>query len=121
MMKWMESVMSHLHNLMPNPILKYQCQWPIPTRNRTLFLITLFCHVTLTLSHLLPNPILKDQCQWQIPTLESDSNIILPRDTAESPMATWRVISGSGAFMCDPNTGRFTPASFFIFSDQVLD
>src|SRR6266542_250834 len=28
---------------------------------------------------------------------ESDSNIILPHDTAESPMATWRVIGGSGA------------------------
>src|SRR6266540_1841488 len=52
---------------------------------------------------------------------ESDSNIILPRDTAESPMATWRVIGGLGAFTRDPNTGRFTPASFSIFSDQVLD
>src|SRR6266540_2800221 len=52
---------------------------------------------------------------------ESDSNIILPHDTAESPMATWHVIGGSGAFTHDPNTGRFTPASFSIFSDQVLD
>ena len=52
---------------------------------------------------------------------ESDSNIILPHDTAESPMATWRVIGGSGAFTRDPNTGRFTPALFSIFSDQVLD
>src|SRR6266498_4533454 len=51
---------------------------------------------------------------------ESDSipdHIVLPcdpdiaRDTAESPMAMWHVIGGSGAFMCDPNTGRFTPAS----------
>ncbi len=52
---------------------------------------------------------------------ESDSNIILPRDTAESPMAMWHVIGGSGAFTRDPNTGCFTPASFSIFSDQVLD
>src|SRR6266542_2059633 len=64
-----------------SPILKYQCQWPIPTRNRTLFLITLFCHVTLTL-HLLPNPILKDRCQCQIQTRNrtptSFCHVILP-------------------------------------------
>src|SRR6266511_1631607 len=52
--------------------------------------------------------------------LESDSNIILPCDTAESPMATWRVIGGSGAFMHAPNTGHFTPAFHFFRSGPGL-